>query len=89
MLKKEPLFINIILRRRRGSMKNERAKIKIIPLGGINEIGKNITAIEYKEDIIIIDCGLKFPDDDMFGIDIVIPDVSYLIKNSEKIKGYF
>ncbi len=70
-------------------MKNERAKIKIIPLGGINEIGKNITAIEYKEDIIIIDCGLKFPDDDMFGIDIVIPDVSYLMKNTEKIKGIF
>ncbi|WP_294371155.1 ribonuclease J [uncultured Clostridium sp.] len=70
-------------------MKNERAKIKIIPLGGINEIGKNITAIEYKEDIVIIDCGLKFPDDDMFGIDIVIPDISYLLKNSEKIKGIF
>ena len=70
-------------------MKNERAKIKIIPLGGLNEIGKNITAIEYKEDIIVIDCGLKFPDDDMFGIDIVIPDISYLIKNSEKIKGIF
>ncbi len=70
-------------------MKNERAKIKIIPLGGINEIGKNITAIEYKEDIVIIDCGLKFPDDDMFGIDIVIPDISYLTKNPEKIKGIF
>ena len=70
-------------------MKSERAKIKIIPLGGINEIGKNITAIEYKDDIIIIDCGLKFPDDDMFGIDIVIPDISYLIKNTEKIKGIF
>jgi len=70
-------------------MKNERAKIKIIPLGGINEIGKNITAIEYKEDIIVIDCGLKFPDDDMFGIDIVIPDISYLMKNAEKIKGIF
>lgn len=70
-------------------MKSERAKIKIIPLGGINEIGKNITAIEYKDDIIIIDCGLKFPDDDMFGIDIVIPDVSYLVKNPEKIKGIF
>jgi ribonuclease J len=82
------LFINNI-GKRRGSMKNERAKIKIIPLGGINEIGKNITAIEYKEDIIIIDCGLKFPDDDMFGIDIVIPDVSYLMKNTEKIKGIF
>lgn len=82
------MFINNI-GKRRGSMKNERAKIKIIPLGGINEIGKNITAIEYKEDIIIIDCGLKFPDDDMFGIDIVIPDVSYLMKNTEKIKGIF
>jgi ribonuclease J len=70
-------------------MKSEKAKIKIIPLGGINEIGKNITAIEYKEDIIVIDCGLKFPDDDMFGIDIVIPDISYLIKNAEKIKGIF
>lgn len=70
-------------------MKNERAKVKIIPLGGISEIGKNITAIEYKEDIVIIDCGLKFPDNDMYGIDIVIPDISYLLKNSEKIKGIF
>lgn len=70
-------------------MKSEKAKIKVIPLGGINEIGKNITAIEYKDDIIVIDCGLKFPDDDMFGIDIVIPDISYLIKNAEKVKGIF
>ncbi|AOR23192.1 ribonuclease J [Clostridium taeniosporum] len=70
-------------------MKNERAKVKIIPLGGINEIGKNVTAIEYKEDIVVIDCGLKFPDDDMFGIDIVIPDVSYLIKNKERVRGIF
>ncbi|NFI52575.1 ribonuclease J [Clostridium botulinum] len=70
-------------------MKNERAKVRIIPLGGINEIGKNITAIEYKEDIVVIDCGLKFPDDDMFGIDIVIPDVSYLIKNKDRVRGIF
>ena len=70
-------------------MKNERAKVKIIPLGGISEIGKNLTAIEYKEDIVIIECGLKFPDNDMYGIDIVIPDISYLLKNSEKIKGIF
>ncbi|NLK93756.1 MAG: ribonuclease J [Clostridiales bacterium] len=70
-------------------MKTERAKVKIIPLGGLNEIGKNMTVIEYKEDIIIIDCGLKFPDEDMFGIDVVIPDISYLLKNKEKIRGIF
>jgi len=70
-------------------LKNEKAKVKIIPLGGINEIGKNITAIEYKEDIIVIDCGLKFPDEDMFGIDLVIPDISYLLKNRDKIRGIF
>ncbi|SHI66783.1 ribonuclease J [Clostridium amylolyticum] len=70
-------------------MKREKEKIKIIPLGGINEIGKNLTAFEYKEDIIVIDCGLKFPDEDMFGIDIVIPDISYLIKNKDKVKGIF
>jgi len=70
-------------------LKTERAKVKIIPLGGLNEIGKNMTVIEYKEDIIIIDCGLKFPDEDMFGIDVVIPDISYLLKNKEKIRGIF
>ncbi|WP_040211580.1 ribonuclease J [Clostridium polynesiense] len=70
-------------------MKREKEKIKIIPLGGLNEIGKNLTAIEYKDDIIVIDCGLKFPDEDMFGIDVVIPDISYLIKNKDKVKGIF
>lgn len=70
-------------------MKNEKAKVKIIPLGGINEIGKNITVIEYKNDMIVIDCGLRFPDEDMFGIDIVIPDISYLLKNRDKIRGIF
>ncbi|WP_300383213.1 ribonuclease J [Clostridium sp.] len=70
-------------------MKNEKAKVRLIPLGGINEIGKNITAIEYKNDIVVIDCGLKFPDEDMFGIDLVIPDVSYLIKNKENVRGIF
>ena len=68
-------------------MKNEKAKVKIIPLGGVNEIGKNLTAIEYKNDIVVIDCGLKFPDEDMFGIDLVIPDITYLQKNVDKIKG--
>ncbi len=62
-------------------------KLKVIPLGGLNEIGKNITAFEYEEEILIVDCGLSFPDDEMYGIDIVIPDFTYLIKNKEKIKG--
>lgn len=70
-------------------MRNEKAKVKIIPLGGIDEIGKNLTAIEYKDDIVVIDCGLKFPDVDMYGIDIVIPDISYLLKNKEKVRGIF
>lgn len=62
-------------------------KLKIIPLGGLGEIGKNITVFEYKDDLIIIDCGMTFPEDEMLGVDIVIPDITYLIKNKEKIKG--
>lgn len=62
-------------------------KLKIIPLGGVGEIGKNITVIEYKDDIIIIDCGMTFPEDEMLGVDIVIPDITYLIKNKDKIRG--
>ena len=70
-------------------MKGEKAKVKIIPLGGLNEIGKNMTAIEYNNDIVIIDCGLKFPDEDMFGIDVVIPDITYLLKHKDKVSGIF
>ena len=65
----------------------KESKLKIIPLGGLHEIGKNITAFEYENEIIIVDCGLSFPEDDMLGIDLVIPDITYLEKNKEKIKG--
>ena len=69
------------------SFRFKKPSIKIIPLGGIEEIGKNITVFEYENDIIVVDCGLEFPTDDMLGIDLVIPDVSYLVKNKEKVKG--
>ena len=63
------------------------SKLKIIPLGGLGEIGKNMTAFECGSDIIIVDCGMGFPDEDMYGIDIVLPDISYLKSNAEKIRG--
>ena len=62
-------------------------KLKVIPLGGLGEIGKNITAFEYKEDIFVVDCGLAFPSDEMLGIDLVIPDVTYLKRNIERVRG--
>jgi ribonuclease J len=62
-------------------------KLKVIPLGGLQEIGKNITVFEYDDEIIVVDCGVAFPEDEMLGIDLVIPDTTYLIKNKEKIKG--
>ncbi len=64
-------------------------KLKIMSLGGLNEIGKNMTVLEYGRDIIIVDCGVGFPEDDMYGIDLVIPDVTYLVKNQNKIRGIF
>ena len=64
-------------------------KLKIIPLGGLNEIGKNMTAYEYGGEIIVVDCGMAFPGDDMYGIDCIIPDVTYLIKNRARIRGLF
>ncbi len=63
------------------------SKLKIIPLGGLNEIGKNLTVFEYGDDIIVVDCGLGFPEEEMYGIDIVIPDTSYLVQNKHRIRG--
>lgn len=72
-------------RRRRGN--NGAPKLRIIPLGGMREVGKNLTVLEYKNDIIIIDCGMTFPEEDLPGIDVVIPDISYLIQKRDHIRG--
>ena len=68
-------------------MASTKTKLKLIPLGGMQEIGKNMLVVEYNNSIVVIDCGLMFPDEGMLGIDLVIPDISYLVKNKEKIKG--
>lgn len=67
----------------------ETQKLKVIPLGGLGEIGKNMTAIEYDDELIVIDCGIAFPDESMYGVDLIIPDITYLIENESKIKGIF
>lgn len=64
-------------------------KLKVIALGGLDEIGKNLYVLEYDSDIIVVDCGLGFPDEDMPGVDFVIPDITYLVKNSDKVRGIF
>ena len=66
---------------------SSKEKLKIISLGGLNEIGKNLTVIEYQNDMFLVDCGLAFPDNEMLGIDVVIPDITYLLKNAEKVRG--
>ena len=70
------------------SKDNREEKVKIIPLGGLEQIGMNITAFEYRDTIVVVDCGMAFPEDDMLGIDIVLPDVTYLEENYSKIKGF-
>ena len=70
-------------------MKNvNNSKLRVIPLGGLEQIGMNMTAFEFEDSIIVVDCGLAFPEDDMLGIDLVIPDITYLRQNIEKVKGF-
>ena len=69
--------------------KSPKSPVRIIPLGGLGEIGKNITLYEYEGDMILVDCGMSFPDEEMPGIDIVIPDFTYVLENKDKIKGLF
>lgn len=65
----------------------KKQKLKIIPLGGMNEIGKNLTVFEYGDEIVVLDCGMTFPDEEMLGVDLVIPDMSYLVNNKDKIRA--
>lgn len=76
-------------KRKQKKIKNSETPLRLIPLGGMGEIGKNLTVFEYGEDIILVDCGLKFPEEDMLGIDFVIPDAQYLIDNKDRIKALF
>ena len=69
--------------------KKRSDKVKIIPLGGMDYIGMNMTAIEYEDSIIVIDCGMAFADDSLLGIDLIIPDITYLKQNRHKVKGYY
>jgi ribonuclease J len=71
------------------SKENNKPRLKVIPLGGVELIGMNMTAIEYDDSIIVIDCGLAFPEDDMLGVDMVIPDITYLLENEDRVKGIF
>ena len=95
MLKKGPevAFLNVeskpIISKSNKPTVFAESKLKIIPLGGLNEIGKNMTVFEYKDEIIVVDCGLAFPEDDMLGVDLVIQDISYLEKNKDKVKALF
>jgi len=75
-------------RKKNGSEgKRPKDKLRVIPIGGLGEIGKNMTVFEYRNEIIILDCGLKFPDDDMYGIDMVLPDFSYIMENADRVRG--
>ena len=89
--KVSPSQMKAIVENKSGKVRNvtqiKRERLKIIPLGGLEEVGKNITVFEYGNDIILVDCGISFPEDDMLGVDLVTPDISYLVKNKDKVRG--
>ena len=89
--KSKPTAMKAVIENRSGRTRNlssvKRERLKIIPLGGLQEVGKNMTLFEYGNDIIMIDCGIIFPEDDMLGVDLVMPDISYLLKNASKVRG--
>jgi ribonuclease J len=87
MMQTAPILTESEPKAQKKGQKNKRGTLRVMALGGLSEIGKNMTVIEYGEDIVVIDCGLAFPDEEMPGIDIVIPDFSYLISNKDRIKG--
>ena len=82
-------YVILIFLRLKGVINKLAEKLKIIPLGGLDEIGKNITVLEYGRDMIVVDCGVGFPEEDMYGVDLVIPDFSYLVANQKKLRGMF
>ena len=89
-IKKEDMLIKSLDKKKKSNTNKfefKKNNLKIIPLGGLDEIGKNITVFEYGNEIVLVDCGLEFPEDDMLGVDLVIPDITYLEKNKDKIKG--
>lgn len=81
--------IRLVNNKRGGNLVKNEDNVRVIPLGGLGEIGKNITAFEYKDEIIVIDCGISFPDEEMYGVDLVIPSITYLLDKAEKVKGIF
>ena len=84
------VLLDILTDRRAFSQKEAsmaEQKVRVIPLGGVDEFGKNITVVEYGDDMLVVDCGSIFPKEDMLGVDLVIPDVTYLIKNRSRIRG--
>ncbi len=87
VLRQDTALKEMVKEKKEEGFRFKKSKLKIIPLGGLHEVGKNITVFAYEDELIVVDCGLSFPDDDMLGVDIVIPDIAYIVRNQEKLKG--